>query len=280
VLAAAFVEGLAAEEKLAKPAEVLAQPAAGHHNRHSHSHSKSHSHGHSGSHSHDHSGSHSHGHSGGSHSHSSEGKHHHHHESDRVCSVDTDYWLHGIKEKRDCRNTATKSVEDCENCCKATYRGRYNFGKLDPVIGFISQDHNHNKPAQCVCCSPKHRHCGPKLRHLTWNEMVAYAHQYDNDSVAGVATGFYKTDFLPTKDGFVVSCECPTNSAQECWLEFNKGFDTWLSKNASGYWNKIKADGKFNLVTSSLVTCKNGVNFFNGTTVTSFVCYGWNNNNS
>jgi hypothetical protein len=101
---------------------------------------------------------------------------------------------------------------------------------------------------------------------------------YDNDPAGnGYTTHFGKVDFWHTKNGFVVSCQCKKFEGDECWLEFDTSFDSWLTKNATNFHFNAKANGKFDLVTSTLVTCRNGANYVNGTEVSSYACYGWQN---
>jgi len=205
---------------------------------------------------------------------------HHHKHHDRVCSVQTDYWLPGIHEKRSCRNTANGNTDDCEKCCIAAYKDRHNYASGEGVTGFISNDPKDKDHDQCVCCTPKERHCHMKLEPLTWRELRAYGHAFDNETTgAGYPTKFGKVDFLPTEDGFVATCECEKRSGDECWLEFDNGLESFLTRNATAWSSKADSNGRFDRLSSTLITCDDGQNFINGTSVTHFTCQSWNNIN-
>jgi len=118
------------------------------------------------------------------------------------------------------------------------------------------------------------------VKPLTWSEQVAYDHAYNNaTNGTGHSTEFGKIDFLPTEGGFVATCECKKRSGDECWLEFANGVESFLTGNSIGWSSKADSNGRFDTVSSTLVTCEDGLNFVNGTSVTHFTCYSWKNKN-
>jgi len=112
------------------------------------------------------------------------------------------------------------------------------------------------------------------MKPLTTSELIAYGNVYEGP-VAGIPLKSNNVEFLPTVGGFVVTCQCENDSGDGCWLEFDNGVDSFITKNATGAHSRIKADGSFDMVSSTLVTCQNGLNVYNGTTVTHYTCYSW-----
>jgi hypothetical protein len=206
-----------------------------------------------------------------------------HKKSGRECSVHSSYWVESIKEERFCRDTANSNVESCGNCCVAAHLEENNYADTSGVLGFIASDPQNNSHTQCVCCAPKKRRshsktreCRPNMASLTIPEMIEWLAIYDNTSLAAEFAGKGKVGFLETSEGFIVTCQCKKGKGNNCNLEFDNDFDTWLSNNSTWIYNIINADGTYNLLTTTLVTCdKNGVNVVDYIPSTTYACFAF-----
>lgn len=120
----------------------------------------------------------------------------------------------------------------------------------------------------------------PQLRSLSWEELVKYSNTWANLPYKLQPIAMGETSFKSTPKGIEMTCRCQPVKGKNnyCALEFDNGFDSYWTKNATAINKNNKKNGDFKVIESKdFVTIKcdssTGNILVNGTALTNYVCY-------